>query len=125
MPGVRLLGDQEPVLQEGASGARVRQLQQMLTERGYDTRGIDGRFGPNTTEAVKRFQSDHGLDPDGIVGPLTWAALMSQPSMPSPGTAPARSAPAPAPVRPTVGVQVGLWIVAGLAFVALLFGRRR
>ncbi len=53
------------------TGARptVRTLQRLL---GLAT---DGVFGPQTTQAVRRFQGSHGLTPDGIVGPATWRAL--------------------------------------------------
>jgi N-acetyl-anhydromuramyl-L-alanine amidase AmpD len=35
----------------------------------------DGVFGANTEAAVRAFQRDHGLVPDGIVGPRTWALV--------------------------------------------------
>jgi N-acetylmuramoyl-L-alanine amidase len=35
----------------------------------------DGYFGNNTLIAVQKFQKAHGLQPDGIVGKLTWARL--------------------------------------------------
>lgn len=35
----------------------------------------DGSFGPGTLHAVKRHQAEHGLAPDGVVGPRTWATL--------------------------------------------------
>ena len=44
-----------------------------------DPSGIDGSFGPVTEQAVKDFQSGSGLVADGVVGPLTWAALPPDP----------------------------------------------
>ena len=38
---------------------------------------IDGDFGPLSEDALKVFQADAGLDPDGVVGPLTSAALLA------------------------------------------------
>ena len=42
-----------------------KELQQRLTQAGFDTKGIDGRTGPNTINAVRAFQLTHGLVPDG------------------------------------------------------------
>ena len=39
------------------------------------TPAIDGKFGPNTENAVKKFQQDNRLKVDGIVGPQTWGAI--------------------------------------------------
>lgn len=39
--------------------------------------GADGRFGPATAFAVEAFQAAHGLTQDGVVGPLTWAAIVN------------------------------------------------
>jgi N-acetyl-anhydromuramyl-L-alanine amidase AmpD len=36
-----------------------------------------GRFDADTEAAVRQFQRDNGLVPDGIVGPRTWATLMA------------------------------------------------
>ena len=53
------------------SGLHVQGLQHLLHI--YP----DGKFGPLTEEAVKEFQTSHGLVADGIVGAKTWAALKS------------------------------------------------
>ena len=55
------------VLQAGSSGANVRRLQQAITGAGYPV-DVDGRFGPETTSAVRAFQRANGLTVDGIVG---------------------------------------------------------
>jgi murein L,D-transpeptidase YcbB/YkuD len=35
-----------------------------------------GKYGPKTTEAVKRIQREHGLEQTGSVGSRTWTALL-------------------------------------------------
>ncbi|MEV5437512.1 protein kinase [Streptomyces sp. NPDC052682] len=62
---------------QGDSGRRVQQVQCMLTKRGYSAAGTDGDgdFGPGTDSAVRSFQSDQGLDADGVVDHATWTAL--------------------------------------------------
>jgi lytic murein transglycosylase len=41
------------------------ELQQRLTRAGFNTRGIDGIIGPNTLDAVRRYQASIGVTPDG------------------------------------------------------------
>lgn len=63
------------LLRRGDTGEDVRTLQEMLTAAGFDTNGVDGNFGERTHNAVVAFQRSKGLDPDGVAGPLTVAAL--------------------------------------------------
>src|SRR4051794_37943688 len=54
---------------------RLRALQRRLHAAGVEPGPVDGRFGPLTESAVRRFQSARGLVVDGIVGPRTGLAL--------------------------------------------------
>jgi peptidoglycan hydrolase-like protein with peptidoglycan-binding domain/subtilisin family serine protease len=66
-----------PVLTAGSSGAQVNMLQGILSILGYNPGPIDGIFGPKTNSAVIKFQQDHGLTEDGIVGLNTWNTMCS------------------------------------------------
>lgn len=68
-----------PELYEGIQGqtAAVKELQNLLRNKGYTSVTADGVFGSKTTQAVKEFQTKSGLKADGIVGSKTWAALRS------------------------------------------------
>jgi putative chitinase len=60
------------LLKKGDNNEQVKQLQVKLH--------LDpvGNFGPKTEEAVKLWQSTHGLTADGIVGDKTWAMIMGE-----------------------------------------------
>ncbi len=62
-------------LKAGSNGAQVKELQRALAQLGYKPGTVDGIFGPNTEAAVVRFQTAAKLAADGVVGPLTLAAL--------------------------------------------------
>jgi len=65
-----------PTLGRGDSGWRVKRIQRRLEHHGYDVGEVDGDFSPTTEEVVRQFQGDKDLDVDGIVGPMTWKALL-------------------------------------------------
>jgi peptidoglycan hydrolase-like protein with peptidoglycan-binding domain len=50
-------------------------VQQFLSDNGYNPGPIDGQSGPKTLAAIKLFQSDKGLFADGVVGNKTKAAM--------------------------------------------------
>ena len=58
-------------------GDDVRHVQDRMMALGYGvgSKGIDGVFGNDTSTAVKVFQAERGLIPDGEVGADTLAAL--------------------------------------------------
>jgi peptidoglycan hydrolase-like protein with peptidoglycan-binding domain len=65
---------------------RVRALQEQLLRAGERPGPVDGRFGPLTEAAVKRFQEGQGLAVDGIVGKATATALSHHNVAISPGS---------------------------------------
>ena len=64
------------VIGSGMRGEAVRSFKADLTALGYLHGAVDGFFGRKTEAAVRRFQADHGLVVDGLVGPRTRAALV-------------------------------------------------
>jgi hypothetical protein len=66
---------EQPPYSTGAYANEVLELQKFLNAHGYESGPEDGKFGPKTLAAVIRFQLANGLAGDGIVGPLTRAAL--------------------------------------------------
>ncbi|HEX8672688.1 MAG TPA: peptidoglycan-binding protein, partial [Longimicrobium sp.] len=78
-----------PTLRRGMTHPLVKVVQQRL---GVSPAGI---FGPQTEAAVRRFQREQKMVPDGIVGPQSWKALDALAASPTPPPAP----PTPAPLH--------------------------
>jgi len=58
-----------PTLRRGDTGDLVKQVQAKLNV------ATSGTFDGVTEAALRQFQRDHGLVPDGIIGPRSWASL--------------------------------------------------
>lgn len=58
-------------------GDDVREVQEILHELGYFPQEPSGRYDRATEDAIRRFQAERGLTPDGIVGAETWLHLLS------------------------------------------------
>lgn len=63
------------VLRIGSRGSEVELLQLALQRAGYYAGSFDGVFGRATQNALQSFQRSMGLNPDGVAGRLTHAAL--------------------------------------------------
>jgi peptidoglycan hydrolase-like protein with peptidoglycan-binding domain len=67
-------------VQRGSQGDAVRAVQEEFRFRAGDpghALQVDGIFGPKTDAAVRGFQQALQITADGIVGPVTWRALVS------------------------------------------------
>jgi Peptidase family M23/Putative peptidoglycan binding domain len=67
-------------LTRGARGWDVAALQFLLAWHGFPSATIDGGLGQHTERALRRFQRWAGLEPDGVAGARTYAALRSPPA---------------------------------------------
>jgi len=88
------------LLRRGDSGAEITQLQNQLKSLGYFQAPITGFFASYTLQVVSKFQADHRLPQDGIVGEKTQAAIDSLlgSQAPSANTSASISAIAPTPI---------------------------
>lgn len=68
-----------PLLKKGDVSGAVLSVQVLLIHKWSVSCGVcgaDGEFGNDTEQAVLRFQRDHGLERDGVVGRETWGTLI-------------------------------------------------
>ena len=62
-------------IDKGQRGHHVSKVQTMLKHQGFLHDSVDGIYGHNTEQAVRKFQKSKGLAVDGRVGPATMNAL--------------------------------------------------
>ncbi len=59
-------------VKRGSTGDSVKRVQTRLGAV------ADGKFGPQTEALVKSWQTHNALQPDGVVGPITWARMFGE-----------------------------------------------
>ena len=71
------------IIKSNSRGPLVKFLQLTLKNLNLYDDEIDGIFGQNTLNAVKIFQVNNNLNPDGIVEEITWNALLEYMEVPT------------------------------------------
>ena len=88
VPGSTSLGSDDSancVMREGSGGDEaILVLQGALARCNGQSVGLDGEYGPQTTQAVMNVQQQHGVTADGAYGPAT-LEVMGWPSTGSGG----------------------------------------
>jgi peptidoglycan hydrolase-like protein with peptidoglycan-binding domain len=92
----------KPSYQARPTAERYREIQQALADKGYFKGEIDGTWGQDSIDALKKFQTDHQITDDGKINSLSLIQLglgpkhetAGQPSSASPLAVPAEGQPA-------------------------------
>ena len=63
-------------LSQGLRGEDVKTLQQLLNAKIKAGLETDGKFGPLTNAALRKYQAANSLAVDGRCGPATWSKLL-------------------------------------------------
>ena len=92
----------EPRSQHVPTRERYKEIQQALADKGYYQGEVNGQWSAESTDALRRFQSDQNLKVDGKLGSLSLIALGLGPKR----TATARDKLA-APTEPPPVPQLG------------------
>jgi hypothetical protein len=79
---------------------RYQEIQKALADRGYFKGEVNGKWGDDSTDALKRFQSDQKLPDDGKINSLSLIGLGLGPKHNGSSVSPSNSAGSP-PVQPS------------------------
>ncbi len=71
-------GPKESISGFYSHGADLKRWQQRMADRGWAI-AADGRYGPQTEDIARRFQTEKGLLSDGLIGVITWSAAWTEP----------------------------------------------
>jgi peptidoglycan lytic transglycosylase B len=73
--GAELVAPKFPGGERPPTLAEIQEIQRRLTALGFDTKGVDGRVGGGTMQAISDFQRKAGMQPDGYAGVTLLARL--------------------------------------------------
>ncbi len=71
----RTLAQPRRYVQAAPTPERYKEIQQALAARGYFKGDVNGTWGPDSMDALRRFQGDQNLEADGKLGSLSLIAL--------------------------------------------------
>ena len=77
-----------PRVQQQPSPDRYKEIQQALADKGYFRGPVDGNWGPESVDALTRFQHEQSLVEDGKLSSLALIALGLGPKRAALSTAP-------------------------------------
>jgi len=87
--------------QQAPTPERYKEIQSALIDKGYLQGEPSGEWGPDSVEALKRFQADENLNVDGKIGALSLIALGLGPKrLSAQNPAPSQPPAAPPPASP-------------------------
>ena len=93
-------------LKNGSSGKLVKQVQERLTELGYYDGPVSGNYRNQTIKAVKKFQTQNGMEDTGVVDEETWNLIFNDIHIVLPDATPKPTAPPPFHIVVDVANQV-------------------
>lgn len=86
--------------QQAPTAERYKEIQDSLASKGYFKGEANGQWGPESDDALKRFQADQNLTPDGKMSSLSIIALGLGPKRLTAQSSAKPANPPPAPDTP-------------------------